>query len=148
MVKILTMPGEKDIVAGVIQLANLLTRRAAPVFEKANITPQQWSILSLLSIAKAPTTLAALARRLGVTKQNMTGMISRLEQLGLVGRAEDPNDLRSWRVQITRRGRSMVERVTPMYEEWRASLGSEMSDREVQTFVRTVNRLIEQLERQ
>jgi len=39
---------ERDFVAGVIQLANLLTRRLAPVFEKARVTPQQWAILTAL----------------------------------------------------------------------------------------------------
>ena len=37
-------------------------------------------------------TLAGLARRMMVSKQNMTGMIARLEQLGLADRAGDPND--------------------------------------------------------
>jgi len=37
----MTGHAERDLVAGVIQLANLLTRRLAPVFEKARVTPQQ-----------------------------------------------------------------------------------------------------------
>ena len=37
------MAGERDLVSGVIQLANLLNRRLAPVFEKAKVTPQQWA---------------------------------------------------------------------------------------------------------
>ncbi|HEY0373112.1 MAG TPA: MarR family transcriptional regulator, partial [Thermoanaerobaculia bacterium] len=107
------MTGERDLVSGVIQLANLLTRRLGPVFEKAKITPQQWSVLSALSSEEAPVTLVGLSRRLGVTKQNMTGMMSRLEQLGLAERNDDPQDLRSSRVQLTRRGRTLVEKVRP-----------------------------------
>ncbi|HYK03670.1 MAG TPA: MarR family transcriptional regulator, partial [Thermoanaerobaculia bacterium] len=99
------MAGERDLVGSVIQLANLLTRRLGPVFERSKITPQQWSVLSALSAEDAPATLVALSRRLGVTKQNMTGMIARLEQLGVAERQGDPNDLRSSRVQLTRRGR-------------------------------------------
>lgn len=141
------MPGERDLVTGVIQLANLLTRRLGPVFEKAKITPQQWSVLSALSAGEAPVTLVALSRRLGVTKQNMTGMMARLEQLGLAERNDDPQDLRSSRIQLTRRGRTLVERVRPAYEEWLSSVGSgAVSDRELQTLTRTVERLIEALE--
>ena len=103
------MAGERDLVSGVIQLANLLNRRLAPVFEKAKVTPQQWAVLVALSEENAPVTLVALARRLIVTKQNMTGMIARLEQLGVAERQGDPNDLRSSRVQLTRRGRGIVE---------------------------------------
>lgn len=141
------MPGERDLVTGVIQLANLLTRRLGPVFEKAKITPQQWSVISALAAEEAPVTLVGLSRRLGVTKQNMTGMMSRLEQLGLAERNDDPQDLRSSRVQLTRRGRTLVERLRPAYEEWTASLGAgTVTERDLQTLTRTVERLIEALE--
>jgi len=138
---------ERDLVTGVIQLANLLTRRLGPVFEKAKITPQQWSVLSALAAEEAPVTLVGLARRLGVTKQNMTGMMSRLEQLGVAERNDDPQDLRSSRVQLTRRGKALVEKLRPAYEEWIASIGEgAVSERELQALTRTVERLIEALE--
>lgn len=142
------MAGERDLVTGVIQLANLLNRRLAPVFEKAKVTPQQWAVLSALADETAPVTLVALARRLVVTKQNMTGMIARLEQLGVAERQGDPNDLRSSRVQLTRRGRTIVERLRPAYDEWIRSLaGDEISERELQALTKSVERLIAQLDR-
>ncbi|MFL6248801.1 MAG: MarR family winged helix-turn-helix transcriptional regulator [Thermoanaerobaculia bacterium] len=141
------MAGERDLVTGVIQLANLLNRRLAPVFEKAKVTPQQWAVLVALADENAPVTLVALARRLVVTKQNMTGMIARLEQLGVAERQGDPNDLRSSRVQLTRRGRGIVEKLRPVYDEWVKSLaGEQVSERELQALTKTVERLIAQLD--
>ena len=141
------MAGERDLVSGVIQLANLLNRRLAPVFEKAKVTPQQWAVLAALAEENAPVTLVALARRLVVTKQNMTGMIARLEQLGVAERQGDPNDLRSSRVQLTRRGRGIVEKLRPAYDEWVRSLaGDQVSERELQALTKTVERLIAQLD--
>lgn len=141
------MAGERDLVSGVIQLANLLNRRLAPVFEKAKVTPQQWAVLVALSEENAPVTLVALARRLIVTKQNMTGMIARLEQLGVAERQGDPNDLRSSRVQLTRRGRGIVEKLRPAYDAWLKSLaGEQVSERELQALTKTVERLIAQLD--
>ena len=141
------MPSERDLVTGVMQLGNLFVRRLGPVFEKARITPQQWAVVSTLAAEEGPVTLVALARRLMVTKQNMTGMIARLEQLGLAERNDDPNDLRSSRVQLTRRGRTLVERLRPAYEEWMQGLrGDDVSERDLQTLTRTVERLIAKLE--
>jgi DNA-binding MarR family transcriptional regulator len=141
------MAGERDLVTGVIQLANLLNRRLAPVFEKAKVTPQQWAVLVALADENTPVTLVALARRLVVTKQNMTGMIARLEQLGVAERQGDPNDLRSSRVQLTRRGRGIVEKLRPAYDNWVRSLaGEQVSERELQTLTKTVERLIAQLD--
>jgi len=142
------MAVERDLVTGVIQLANLLTRRLAPVFDKAKITPQQWSVLSALSDEEMPVTLVALARRLVVTKQNMTGMIARLEQLGLAERQDDPRDLRSSRVTLTRRGRTLVEKLRPAYAEWLRGLASgDVTERDVQSLSRVVERLIAKLEK-
>ncbi len=140
-------PSDRDLVTGVIQLANLLNRRLAPVFEKAKVTPQQWAVLAALGEEETPVTLVALARKLAVTKQNMTGMIARLESLGVAERQDDPNDLRSSRVTLTRRGRTLVEKLRPAYDEWVRSLGGgEIPDRDLQVMTRTIERLIERLE--
>jgi DNA-binding MarR family transcriptional regulator len=138
------MAGERELVAGVIQLGNLLMRHLAPLFEKANITPQQWAVLA--TIGDEPMNLASVARKLAVSKQNMTGMMARLEQLGLVERSENPQDLRSTRVQLTRRGRGIIEKLAPVYAEWQKNLGHELGERELQTLTRAINRLIARLE--
>ena len=140
------MPAERDLVTGVLQLANLFIRRLGPVFEKAKVTPQQWTVLAALAEEDGAVTLVTLARRLMVTKQNMTGMIARLEQLGLAERQEDPSDLRSSRVTLTRRGRTLVDKVRPAYDKWLQSLGNEIGERDVQALTRTVEKLIAQLE--
>ena len=137
---------ERDLVTGVIQLANLFIRRLGPLFEKAKITPQQWAVLSALADEEDAVTLVALSRRLMVTKQNMTGMIARLEQLGLADRSEDPSDLRSSRVTLTRRGRTLVEKLRPAYQEWIGTVGGTVGERDLQALTRTVEKLIGQLE--
>jgi MarR family transcriptional regulator for hemolysin len=77
----------------------------------------------------------------------MTGMIARLEQLGLAERHDDPKDLRSSRVQLTRRGRALVEKLRPAYEEWRRELSHDVPERDIAALTRTVDRLISDLER-
>jgi MarR family transcriptional regulator for hemolysin len=77
----------------------------------------------------------------------MTGMVARLEQLGLAERSDDPHDLRSSRLQLTRRGRALVEKFRPAYETWRSHLGRDLPERDLATLTRTVDRLIAELER-
>ena len=77
----------------------------------------------------------------------MTGMVLRLEQLGLAERGDDPNDLRSSRVQLTRRGRALVEKLRPAYESWRNHVGRDFAERDLVALTRTVDRLISELER-
>lgn len=139
---------DRDLVTGVIQLANLFIRRLGPLFEKAKITPQQWTVLAALAEEDEAVTLVALSRRLMVTKQNMTGMIARLEQLGLADRREDTSDLRSSRVTLTRRGRTLVDKLRPAYDEWVGALADgDLSERDVQSLSRITDRLIARLEK-
>ena len=137
---------ERDLVSGVIQLSNLLMRHLAPIFEKAKVTPQQWAILAALAAAEEPLSLAGLARTMLVSKQNMTGMVARLEQLGLIARQGDPDDLRSSRLTLTRRGRAAVEKLRPAYDAWRRELAGDLAERDVAALTRTVDRLIERLQ--
>jgi DNA-binding MarR family transcriptional regulator len=138
--------GPDDFALAVVQLANLLTRRLAPLFEESGITPQQWAVLSLLARSEEPMTLAGIARAMLVSKQNMTGMIARLEQVGVIGREGDPTDLRSSQVQLTRRGRNLVAKVAPVYERWIEELRAGLSPIEQRAFPSAVARLIEALQ--
>jgi hypothetical protein len=50
-------------------------------------------------------------------------------------------------VQLTRRGRGIVEKLRPAYDEWVRSLaGEQVSERDLQTLTKTVERLITQLD--
>jgi DNA-binding MarR family transcriptional regulator len=84
-----------------------------------------------------------VARELAVTKQNMTGMVDRLEQMGLIERTEDPADLRSSRVQVTRRGRNVIDKARPAYAEWLRTIAPESDLRAAR---RAISRLIARLE--
>jgi DNA-binding MarR family transcriptional regulator len=136
------MPEDRDIIVGVFQLGNLFARRLAPMFEKTHLTAQQWMILNVVA-GCGPTTLAALARRMIVSKQNMTGMVNRLRASGYLERNEDPSDLRSSRVVLTRRGRNVVEKLRPAYERWYAELVAGLDGMDVTE--RTIAALIARL---
>jgi DNA-binding MarR family transcriptional regulator len=77
-----------------------------------------------------------------VSKQNMTGMMTRLEQLGLAERTGDPKDLRSSRVVLTRRGRATIEKLRPAYEQWKSALGGDLSERDLAAAEKTIETLI------
>jgi DNA-binding MarR family transcriptional regulator len=130
----------------VTQLANLFTRRLPPPFGRTNITLQQWLVLTALA-GCGPATLAHLARRMCVSKQNMTGMVNRLTDAGYVARGKDPDDLRSSRVVLTRRGKALVDKLRPSYEQWRAELARDAGGEKIAETERIIAALIEKLDR-
>lgn len=94
-----------------LRVANLLDRRGGAIARQAEVTSAQWLTLGLLAqVGERGLTPTELCRQLCVSKQNMTGMILRLERKGLVVRQAEPQDRRSFRVSATPDGiRTVVE---------------------------------------
>jgi len=70
-----------------------------------------------------------LAARLGITKQALNYLLGELERLDYLQREPDPDDLRSKRVALTRRGASAIrvirEAVAEVETAWAQQLGPE-----------------------
>jgi len=70
-----------------------------------------------------------LAARLGMTKQALNYLLGELERLQYLQRQPDPDDLRSKRVALTRRGTSAIrvirEAVAEVETAWAHQLGPE-----------------------
>ncbi|MEM7436653.1 MAG: MarR family transcriptional regulator [Myxococcota bacterium] len=65
----------------------------------------------LLAVAREEGLLQrSLARRLFSAKSNVTTLLQRLEEMGLVRREPDPNDARGQRVYLTDEGRQLARR--------------------------------------
>lgn len=64
----------------------------------------------------------ALSRYLMVTGGNVTSLTDQLVEEGLVSRADDPEDRRSYRVALTARGRKDFGRMAVAHEQWLATI--------------------------
>jgi DNA-binding MarR family transcriptional regulator len=69
-----------------------------------------FQVLAILD-AEGPTPMSRLADELGVGDSNLTGIIGRLEERGVVARVHDDADRRMVRAQLTAAGVDMLRRV-------------------------------------
>ncbi len=69
-----------------------------------------------------------LAARLRASKQSINHLLGQLERFGYLERRDDPDDLRSRRIHLTPRGKSVVlvirEAVREVEHDWERRLGS------------------------
>lgn len=90
------------------QAANTLHTKGTQALESVGVTTGKWSVLGALSRPQAKTGLSVgeLSRYLLVSRQNLSGVLARLERDGLIERSTG-EDRRSRNVRLTRRGEEL-----------------------------------------
>ncbi len=106
------------------QCANMLHKTGSRAVEAEGLTTQQWAVLGALSRPNVESGMSVgdLARYLMVSRQNLSGVISRMESAGHLNTAPDGRDRRSRLVTITENGLNVwnnlaTPKIQAYYEE-------------------------------
>ncbi len=91
-----------------------------------------------------PRTPAELAEAASVTRATMTGLVDTLERDGFVKRVPDPEDRRMLSVSLTAKAERFLAGLLPGHFKLMAALTRTLSERERQTLVTLLNKIIEQ----
>jgi DNA-binding MarR family transcriptional regulator len=73
----------------------------------------------------------------------MTGLIDTLERDDLVKRVPDPNDRRMMSVNLTTKGRALLEDIMPTHFRRMSEIMSPLSEVERKTLVRLLNKVLQ-----
>jgi DNA-binding MarR family transcriptional regulator len=95
---------------------NLMMREMRRSVERWNLTLPQFDVLA--ELARAPEqgfTFVELSRLLLVTSGNLTGIIDRLEEDGLVKREPERTDRRVTRMRLTPLGKRRMDDILPLH---------------------------------
>lgn len=84
------------------------------VIKENNLTPTQFSALETL-YSKGEMRIQDLINRMLATSGNMTVVIKNMVRDGLIFRNGDPNDRRSSLINLTPKGRDLVEKILPQH---------------------------------
>ncbi|HFD16226.1 MAG TPA: MarR family transcriptional regulator [Rhodospirillales bacterium] len=89
----------------------------------------RFDLLAQLAKSRQGLTMGELSRRLMVTNGNVTGLVRRLVEEGLVVRESDPDDRRLQRVRLTADGLALFGRMAVVHGRWVTELLGDL-DRE------------------
>lgn len=99
-----------ESVVPLLQAAAGLTARSDEAFLRMTYGLTMAQYLFLLEVHKSgEATLTTIARKLGCTKGNVTGLAARLERGGYLFRERSPVDRRVTRVRLTEKGQRVWE---------------------------------------
>ena len=125
------------------------SRQIAVYFENSmaelEVSPQEGHVLSYLR-TYAPCPISELARVFGLKGSTLTSMLDRLEERGLVARQANPDDRRSFVIELSPRGRRLADRIQRYVDELETRIGGRVSAREIKGF-RSVMSAIEEATR-
>jgi DNA-binding MarR family transcriptional regulator len=100
------------VLGALSEAANLISRdRLAPVFARFGLQPGEFDVLATLRRSGAPYALTptALYEATMVTSGAITARLDRLENAGLISRGPHPADRRGVIVQLTEKGRALID---------------------------------------
>ena len=103
------------------QCANMLHKTGTRAVEKEGLTTQQWAVLGALSRKEAlgGMNVGDLANYLKVSRQNLSGLIGRMERDGHIEVVPDEKDRRSRLIRMTAHGRKVwLEQALPKIEAY------------------------------
>ncbi len=105
------------------------------------ITPPQWGALELL-LAQDGMTIGAMSQKRGVDAPAATGIITRLEQNGLVERRHDREDRRVVKVYLTDEGRDISNTLVSSVEHFEQRMKRGFAESEMDRFLLQLQQLI------
>ena len=85
--------------------------QAAAALASLGLSPKGLGALTVLA-REGPLAQLRLAERQGIDRTTMVAVIDELERLGAVERRRDPHDRRRYALDVTARGRGLLERGT------------------------------------
>jgi DNA-binding MarR family transcriptional regulator len=97
---------------------------------------------TLRALMERPLRLGDLSKRLGIAASTLTRNVARLEERGLVGRVDDPDDGRAQRVALTDEGHSAAIQIGIQEEAFARSVLERLPPGSVTTSLAAFNQLL------
>jgi len=132
------------------QCANLMHKTGTRAVESEGLTTQQWAVLGALSRREAEGGMGVneMARYLMVSRQNLAGLISRMERDGHVCVTPDERDRRSRLIRMTETGRIVwLEKAQPKIHAYYAQALKEFSMADLTHTLHYLLKLLDNMQR-
>lgn len=100
--------------------------------ESLDLTLSQFEVLQALKHADEGISLKELEKRIHVAQSTTTGIVSRMEQKGMVTLTPDPRDRRAKVISVTHEGRLLADRASVAMKETGHRLFGALTETELQ----------------
>jgi len=104
--------------------------------ETFDVTLPRFDLMAQLDRAPKAMTLGELSQRMMVSNGNVTGLVDRLVDQGLVSRQPSPKDRRAQLVTLTAQGRRFFRAMARTNGDWIGEMFTDLSSSDIETLMR------------
>lgn len=105
-----------------------------------DVTLPRFDLMAQLDKAPNGMTLGELSQRMMVSNGNVTGLVERLCELGLIERRPSPSDRRAQIVTLTPEGRKTFRAMARTHEGWIAEIFGGLSPADIDTLMKLLSK--------
>ncbi len=135
----------EGILHALLRTWGLLRQAQDPFFARFGISGSQWGILRVLQRAEsngeAELPLKVVSERLLIQPPSVTGVVDRLERLGLVKRSPSSQDMRVRHLSLTPQGRMLLSQVLEGHAQRVQALFDGLGLQDQETMLQLLKRL-------
>ncbi|MDI3407811.1 MarR family winged helix-turn-helix transcriptional regulator [Streptomyces cavernicola] len=129
---------------GVFRLNGQFLAVSEQLARPAGLTAAWWQVLG--AVLAEPLPVAAIARRMGITRQSVQRVADRLVADGLARYEPNPAHRKAKLVTPTEEGRAAVDRIRPGHARLAAQLAERLGEAELAETVRVLEQLSEAMQ--
>ena len=123
-------------------ISTRIRREGRKVLRDFPITPAQFDVLQVLFF-NGEKRMSDISRWLGITKSTTTGLVKRLIDADLVERRRSDKDRRSYIIDISAAGKTLIEKVIDRRVEYLKSVMTEIKSDQVKELEIIIKNLLE-----
>ncbi len=140
-----TLAGETftDLVLEIFKLNGSLIIAGDQLSKDLGLTSARWKVLGALE--QGPLTVSQIARKMGLTRQNVQQLVNTLAQKELLFLKENPDHQTAKLIDLSRSGRDVLNRISLKQIEWANRISSTLETKDLETTLKTLVAISESL---
>lgn len=148
---------EETLIFTILEVATQLNKRSASITDRVGITTQQWLIMLFVDgdpnicymdenpLSEEGILASQIAEALGVSRPNITNLISSLIRKDLVIQIEDTKDKRRKRLKLTEKGEQVLQQIEPYRKQSSGSIFSEFDQETLTQMSENLQKILQHL---
>lgn len=133
-----------DIILETFRLNGALLDAGNQLTKPFELTSARWQVMG--PVSEQPSTVAQVARRMGLARQGVQRIVNDLERLDLVTFEPNPDHKRAPLITVSKKGQAAMEKVNAAQSQWVNALAEGLTEKQLNQTLKILQSVRERTE--